>query len=128
MIILDSSVVVAVIRDEPRGERAAQLLETQACAMSVVNSSEVAARLTADGIDVRTTRTILDGLGIAELPFTRAEAELAAALRPVSRHLGLSLGDRACIATSMLLDATAFTADQAWAKLDLPDADIQLVR
>jgi PIN domain nuclease of toxin-antitoxin system len=39
-------------------------------------------------------------------------------LRPVTKHLGLSLGDRGCLALAILKNATAVTADKSWANLN----------
>jgi PIN domain nuclease of toxin-antitoxin system len=38
-------------------------------------------------------------------------------LRPLTRALGLSLGDRACLALAANLGATALTTDSAWMQL-----------
>ena len=51
-------------------------------------------------------------------PLTASERELLnAQLRAATRELGLSLGDRACLALARGLQATAVTADRAWAEL-----------
>lgn len=47
------------------------------------------------------------------------QARDAGLLRPPTRPLGLSLGDRACLALARELDATALSTDRAWAELDL---------
>ena len=52
----------------------------------------------------------------------RAEAALALAsglLRPATKTLGLSLGDRVCLALAQDLDCPVLTADRAWESLTL---------
>lgn len=54
-------------------------------------------------------------------------ARLAAELREHTRHLGLSLGNRACLALGLLHGGPILTADRDWAKLDL-DMEIEVIR
>ncbi len=51
----------------------------------------------------------------------------AGQLRAATKHLGLSLGDRACLALAIQEDATALTADRSWADLDI-GCKIELIR
>ncbi|MGH8147753.1 MAG: PIN domain-containing protein [Rhodanobacteraceae bacterium] len=55
--------------------------------------------------------------GLEVVPFDEAQANLAAELRPDTRKLGLSLGDRCCLALARLHAARVITADAAWRKL-----------
>jgi len=48
-------------------------------------------------------------------------------IRTLTRPLGLSLADRAYLATAIRMDAVALTADRVWAELPL-DAKIQVIR
>lgn len=60
---------------------------------------------------------------------TLLDAALAAGqLRPVTRKLGLSLGDRACLATALLTKYRVLTADKTWAKLKIRGMKIQAIR
>ncbi len=52
-------------------------------------------------------------------PLSSGQAMRAGLWRNATRSLGLSLGDRCCLALAMDLKATVFTADRAWAGLDL---------
>ena len=55
------------------------------------------------------------------------QALSAAALLPQTRRLGLSLGDRACLALARTRGKPAVTADRAWAELDV-DITVRLIR
>ena len=57
--------------------------------------------------------------GVALMPFDVSDAETAADLWVRTRHHGLSLGDRACLALAARIDAPAVTADRAWRDLDV---------
>ena len=48
-------------------------------------------------------------------------------VRRSTRKLGLSFGDRACLALAHLSDATALTADRSWSRLEL-DIAIEVIR
>jgi ribonuclease VapC len=53
------------------------------------------------------------------IPFTAEHAEAAGSLIAATRALGLSLGDRACLALALSLNAPVYTADRAWRNLKL---------
>ncbi|MGH3451818.1 MAG: PIN domain-containing protein [Haloechinothrix sp.] len=84
-------------------------------AISTVNWSEVAQKLTQYGANARQTAGRLRALGVRVEPFTAGDALAAAAWWETTRENGLSLGDRACLALSQRLGLPAVTADQAWA-------------
>ena len=64
---------------------------------------------------VRQLRSL--GLGVEALDLTDALA--ASRLWPATRSVGLSLGDRCCLALAARLQGPAVTADTAWTGLDL---------
>jgi len=59
--------------------------------------------------------------------FDSRQAEEAANLRPLTRHLGLSLGDRACLALGLTLGLPILAADRSWDQLPT-DYRIELIR
>jgi hypothetical protein len=65
-------------------------------------------------------RADLEALGLAILPFTAEEAEIAGQIWQQTRQYGLSLGDRACLSLGIRLNAQVLTADQVWSDLNLP--------
>jgi PIN domain nuclease of toxin-antitoxin system len=66
-------------------------------------------------------------LGIPIVPFDAEAAHSAAVLAGHTRRLGLSLGDRACLALGILIESTVVTANQGWAKLDV-GLEIEVIR
>ena len=87
-------------------------------AVSAVNLSEVLQKGLQTGADVSGLKEDLEALGVEVLDFGAADAEIAAALWPATRHLGLSLADRACLATAARLEVSAVTADREWEKAE----------
>ena len=72
-------------------------------------------------------RAILEPLRLNIVDFDQGLAYATAGLRRPTRHLGLSLGDRACLATALMLGVPAVTADRSWASLEL-GVDIKVIR
>ena len=60
------------------------------------------------------------------IPLTAEDGLAIAELRPLTRVLGLSLGDRACLALGRRLGAKVFTADRVWQ--EVAGIDVQLIR
>jgi ribonuclease VapC len=52
-------------------------------------------------------------------PFTAEQARIAGTLVQKTISLGLSLGDRACLALAIALEAPVYTTDRLWKKLKL---------
>ena len=59
--------------------------------------------------------------------FDIRQAVVAADLRTVTRHVGASLGDRACLALAKTNDWPILTGDRRLAELDI-GIDIRLIR
>ena len=117
--VLDSSAILAVIY----GERGAEKLSAELLAnavMSSVNLAEVHSKLMASGWNAEQAWD--DCVGIVEqiAPFTAEHAKRVGNLILKARSLGLSLGDRACLALALELDAPVYTADRSWKSLKLP--------
>jgi len=53
------------------------------------------------------------------MAFTEDQARVAGTLVRETRRLGLSLGDRACLALALELNAPVYTADRIWKKISL---------
>ncbi len=123
--ILDASALLAVLGDEPGGEVVAPLLD--GAIISTVNWSEVLVRYVDLGLEITGRESEMESLGISLAPFTRQQAEVAAALLPRTRKAGLSLGDRACLALALDLGGQPVTANRAWGRIDVGVA-VTLIR
>jgi ribonuclease VapC len=123
--VLDSSAVLAWLRDEPGADVVLPLLATSV--MSAANWSETWQKLDQHGVDAGKATQRLRALGMTVEPVTEADAVKAAKLWSSSRAAGLSLGDRCCLALGARLGLAAVTADSAWADLSV-DVEIQLIR
>jgi ribonuclease VapC len=88
--------------------------------ISTVNLSETLTKMADFGAAADDAMADIEALGLnlAIVDFDRDAAILAAELGARTKHLGLSLGDRACLATARARDLPVLTADQAWAKLE----------
>ncbi len=123
--VLDASAVLALQQEEPGAELAEA--KVTASAISAVNWSEVIHKSLARHRDVAGLREDLEALGLRIEHFTAEGAEATARLGSVTAPLGLSLGDRACLALAGALGVPAVTSDTAWARLDL-DIEVQIIR
>ena len=115
--VLDASALLALFLKEPGGS----VVEAAAdrALISAVNWSEVVQKLLARAVDVVGLREEVDELGIVIASFTADDAEVSAVLGPSTRHLGLSLADRACLALGRRLDVPVLTADRTWLGAEL---------
>ena len=114
---LPGSSLLAVAFREPGHELARSKLRDSV--VSSVNWSEVVQKVAQHGGRTKGLAELFLGLGVRIAPFDRATAERAAALYPQTKALGLSLGDRACLALGLELDREVYTEDKTWADLEL---------
>lgn len=126
-LTVDSSCIVAVIQAESGAEAIMARLQQGDCVMSTVNVAEVAAKLAERGATADEIDSGLSTFGLEFLPFDAAQAVATGMLRPTTRSLGLSLGDRACLSLAIALGTPVLTTDRAWASLSLP-IDVILAR
>ena len=123
--ILDAPVVLAVLFEEPIGNlECGDLLDAQ---LSSVHYSEILARCMDRGMDADLAVRQIARLNIAIVPFDVGNAREAAQLRLATRHRGLLLGDRACLALARREGLPVLTADRQWEGLDV-GVDIRLIR
>jgi ribonuclease VapC len=123
--VLDASALLALLNGESGSERVAEVLPDTAIAS--VNFSEVVAKLADEGRDESEIRSYLDALGLKILEFNAELAYQTGFLRPLTRSIGLSLGDRACLALAVSLGVPALTCDRVWTTLSL-GVTIELIR
>lgn len=123
--VLDASALLAMLHGEPGAEIVEDLIASSA--ISSVNWSEVIQKALERQTDVRGLREDLESLGLEIAPFTAELAESTAHLRSQTRHAGLSLGDRSCLALARFLDLPVLTADRIWNELTI-GIEIRVVR
>ena len=124
-VVLDASAVLAVLNAEPGGDKVWEHLP--GAHLSAVNAAEVASKLVDGGSGPEEAGRTLDRLGARVLPFEVADVVPAAGIRAASRSVGLSLGDKACLALASRLGLPTLTADRVWAELDI-GVEIRLIR
>jgi len=117
-IVLDASAIMAILNGEPGADKLTTDLLDHAV-VGAVNLAEVQTVLVNRGItpDDAWRDTCSPIREIAA--FTGDLARVTGTLVDQTRALGLSLGDRACLALAMSLGAPVYTADRAWKKLKL---------
>jgi ribonuclease VapC len=124
--VLDASALLALLHQEPGSDKVVQAIEDGA-AISTVNLSEVASKFNDLGVPETVIEDAINALELTIVDFNAELAYKAGVLRPLTRHVGLSLGDRACIALAQHLDLPALTTDRAWEGLSL-GITVQLIR
>lgn len=117
VVVLDSSALLCVLNGEAGAERVAEALPS--AVIGAANLAEVVTKLRERGLSAEEVEEVLGGLHLDVCPFTPAQAYATGHLRPAIRALGLSLGDRACLALAAELGVPTMTADQAWSSADV---------
>jgi ribonuclease VapC len=115
MKVFDASAALAVLFAEPGADKAEVLIEAGDAVISSVNHAEVVARLLDRGMSEAEVDAVFEGLHLRVLPFTEQQALASGRLRPATKALGLSLGDRCCLALAQQHPgAQVVTADRPW--------------
>jgi ribonuclease VapC len=115
-IVLDASAILAVIGGESGAEKLTPDLLARA-AGSAVNLAEVQTKLVSRGWTSEQAWEDATSPVREVLPFDEEQAKIAGDLVTQTRHLGLSLGDRACLALGVALKVPVYTAENAWKKV-----------
>jgi PIN domain nuclease of toxin-antitoxin system len=124
-IILDASAIIAILKREPGAERVGAMAE--GARVSALTIAEVATWLTVEGMPIEQAFAAMNLFRLTVEPFHHARAVAAGFLVAKTRHRGLSLGDRACLALAIELNMPVLTSDRAWRDLDI-GVDIRLIR
>lgn len=124
-VVLDASALLALLWSEPGSEVVADVLP--GALLSAVNLAEVCSKLVDRGVDGQAVRDLLLDLPIRIAGFDERQALIAGEFRRATRSLGLSIGDRACLALAHVENATAMTADRSWSGLGALAA-VRLIR
>ena len=125
-VVLDASAVMAVIQAEPgREQLTPAILASAVC--STVNLAEVQAKLVSRGLTPQQAWEDATSPIVEIVPFNAVQARICGDLVTQTKPLGLSLGDRACLALAIALDAPVYTAERMWKKLK-PGIPIHIIR
>lgn len=125
-MILDASALLALLQGEPGSERVSEALDNGS--ISAANFSEVAAKLIQFDVPEKEVVSVLRSFDLDIIPVDEDIALLAGSLIKQTREIGLSLGDRICLATAIRRAEPAVTADKVWSKLDHKGLDVIVIR
>ncbi len=124
-VVIDSSALLAWLGSEPGSDSVGPALDGGL--LCSVNWSEVLQKTLQWGVPADGLHAELSALGLRVVAFDASLAERAAHLRSVSTDLGLSLGDRACLALAQSEGLPVITADRAWTELAV-GVEVRLIR
>jgi ribonuclease VapC len=129
---LDASALLAYLHDEDGASEVADAV-AQSAVISAANWAETLSKLAEIGRVPHEVAAELEKQGLLPglvevVPLTAEDAPVIAELRPRTRHRGLSLGDRACLALALRMGLPVLTADQTWVELERVDADVRPIR
>ena len=124
-VVLDSSAILALLGREPGADVVENLLGR--IVICAVNLAEIQGKLVGRGIATTAASFAILGIVSDVVDFNHDRALLTGSLLADTKALGLSLGDRACLALGIVLKAPIYTADRAWTKLRL-GVDVRVIR
>ena len=124
-VVLDASAILAAANSEPGAD--VVLAHVHEAAVSTVNLSEAQGKLVQRGLPADDAWEVALSFCNEVISFDSEQARLAGSMIGATRALGLSLGDRACLALATLLEVQALTTDRQWKKLRL-DVEVRFLR
>lgn len=124
--VLDATALLCVWQDEP-GSSIVRNAIASGAVVSAVNLSEVISKLSERGVTVSDIDATVHDADLTIIVFDAIQARAAGLLRSLTRGVGASFADRACLALAAARGATAVTADRAWQRLDI-GIKIELIR
>jgi ribonuclease VapC len=115
-LVIDASALLALVLGERLSVTHADF---ENGILSTVNLTETLSKMVELGTTAEEAMNDIEALGLklAITDFDQDVAMRAADLRADTKHLGLSLGDRACLATARSRGNSVLTADRLWNKL-----------
>ena len=122
--ILDSSALITLLKKES----GYQLVEANLAqsAISTVNLCELISILARNKIEEEEIDLIVKDLVPTIIPFCQDISDRAGKLASLTKDYGLSLDDRACIATAEYHHLPLYTTDLVWAKLQ-PHLSVKVI-
>lgn len=127
--VLDASAIIAFLQGEPGDELVRQALQSGHCVVSAANQAEVIAKALDRGGTPEAIKAILAELAYTVIDIKAEDGVQAGWMRSQTRQIGLSLGDRLCLAVAQRLKAKILTADRPWLAMAEPlGIDIRCIR
>jgi len=127
--VLDASAIIAFLQGEPGDEVVRLALLSGHCVVSAANQAEIIAKSLDRGADPEAMKAILAELAYTVVDIKAEDGMQAGWMRGASRKIGLSLGDRLCLALAQRLKAKVLTADRPWlAMAEALEIDICCIR
>lgn len=126
-VVLDTSALLAFVNDEPGAQILMDNTLIGNLTMSAVNVSEAYAKLVSRGAKLSLAWEAVTGPVTEIVSFDEEQGRIAGELVAHTKSLGLSLGDRACLALGIFLKAPVYTADRVWKQLKI-GASIKVIR
>ncbi|MBC5795987.1 MAG: PIN domain-containing protein [Sphaerospermopsis kisseleviana] len=124
-VVLDASAILALLNEEPGSEEVLKFIDK--AAISTVNLSEVIAKLADAGIPENDIILIINNLNLEVIDFNEEQALKAGILRPITKSIGLSFGDRACLALGIILNQPVLTTDRLWSNINV-GVEVRILR
>lgn len=125
-VLLDASALIALIKKEKGFQVVEDVLAHSA--ISTVNFSEFISTLAREGISSEDTDLLIENIVPEIILFDYSISVITGKLVTITKSKGLSLGDRACIATALQFDLLVYTTDTVWEELDIPNLKLKLIR
>jgi PIN domain nuclease of toxin-antitoxin system len=110
--VLDASAIIALLKGERGASKVAGVIAE--AAVGVFNQAEVVSHFVRLGAPVEEIRVMLGALPYTIVAADEALAWEAGELWSATSTVGLSLGDRFCLALAKRMEVPAYTADRAW--------------
>ena len=110
--LLGASAILALLQKEQGSEMVTQCIPFSA--ISSVNLAEVASVLNKLGMPESEIHELFNAMDIEVLAFEEITAIATGGMRSITQKKGLSLGDRACLATAKQHKRIVLTADKVW--------------
>jgi len=117
-VVLDASAFIALLRREPGMEVVHKHLAN--AIISAVNYSEVLKKTIERGGLLEPVNAYVRNASLEIVPFDAEQAVAAAKLYPLTKPLGLSFADRACLNLGIRYGATVLTTEKSMSKTPAP--------
>lgn len=125
--VLDASALLAMLLNESGADRVRR--ELPGATMTTVNLGEAVGHYARNGIAEGDIRAVLGPLPIEWIDFDEELSYETGLLLPMTKKLGLSFGDRACLALARRYGVRVLTSDKAWRDIvDTGGMEIELIR